>query len=222
MDWGIIPANLGFLLKGLGVTLRLALGAMVLSFPLGVVGAVARLSRRRWLHLPAVLYIEVMRGVPLIMVIFWFYFFLPVLTGHPLDNYSSALIAFAVFEGAYLAEIIRAGIQSVPRGQTDAALSTSLSYPQMMRHVILPQALRNMLPSLVTQFIALFKDTSLAYIIGVIELTRAASIVNQREIRPFELYLFIALVYWVCAFTLSRAGRMLEVRFFRSCGSRVA
>lgn len=222
MDWGVIPANLGFLLQGLGVTVRLALAAMALSFPLGVAAALARLSRRRWLHFPAVLYIEVVRGVPLIMVIFWFYFFLPVLTGHPLDNFTSALIAFAVFEGAYLAEIVRAGIQAVPRGQRDAALATSLSYAQMMRHVILPQALRNMLPSLVTQFIALFKDTSLAYIIGVIELTRAASIVNQREIRPFELYVFIALVYWACSFALSRSGRLLELRFQRSCAPRVS
>ncbi|MBI3013965.1 MAG: amino acid ABC transporter permease [Candidatus Tectomicrobia bacterium] len=212
MDWNVIPDNLGFLLKGLGVTLRLALIAMVLSFALGIIAGIARLARRPWVHLPAVLYIELVRGVPLIMVIFWFYFFIPIITGRPMDNFGSALIAFVVFEGAYMAEIVRAGIQSVPRGQVDAALSTNLTTPQMMRYVILPQALRNMLPSLVTQFIVLFKDTSLAYIIGVIELTRAASIVSQREIRPFELYVFIAMAYWVFAFGLSRLSRLLENR----------
>ena len=212
MDWQVIPDNLGFLLKGLAVTLQLALMAMVLSFPLGTLAAMARLARRPWLHWPAVLYIELVRGVPLIMVIFWFYFFLPIFTGRPLDNFTSALVAFIIFEGAYMAEIIRAGIQSVPRGQVDASLSTSLTTLQMMRYVILPQAFRNMLPSLVTQFIILFKDTSLAYIIGVIELTRAASIVSQREIRPFELYVFIAVVYWVFTFALSRLSRLLEIR----------
>ena len=123
-----------------------------------------------------------------------------------------ALTAFVVFEAAYLGEIVRAGIQSVPRGQSEAATATGLSYGQTMFKVILPQAIRNMLPSLVTQFIVLFKDTSLASIIGMMDLTKAAQTVTQREIRPFEMYLFIAVVYWICTYSMSRFSRWLEVR----------
>ncbi len=123
-----------------------------------------------------------------------------------------ALTAFVVFEAAYSGEIVRAGIQSVPRGQVEAATATGLSYVQMMRHVILPQAIRNMIPSLVTQFIVLFKDTSLASIIGMMDLTKAAQTVSQREIRPFEMFLFIAVVYWLCTYSMSRMSRWLEKR----------
>ena len=126
------------------------------------------------------------------MVVFWFWFFIPIAIGVALPQYWVALVAFVVFEAAYLGEIIRAGIQSVPRGQVEAAQATGLRYGATMRHVVLPQAVRNMLPSLVTQFIILVKDTSLASIIGYMDLTKAAQTVNQREIRPFELYLFIA------------------------------
>jgi polar amino acid transport system permease protein len=115
-----------------------------------------------------------------------------------------------IFEAAYLAEIVRAGIQSVPRGQVEAATATGLSKNELMRHVILPQALRNMIPALVTQFIVLLKDTSLASIIGYVDLTKAAQIVNNREIRPFELYLFIAVIYWICSYSMSRYARHLE------------
>jgi polar amino acid transport system permease protein len=117
-----------------------------------------------------------------------------------------------IFEAAYLAEIVRAGIQSVPRGQIEAATATGLSRAQLMRHVVLPQALRNMIPALVTQFIVLLKDTSLASIIGYVDLTKAAQIVNNREIRPFELYLFIALIYWLCSYGMSRYTRRWENR----------
>jgi polar amino acid transport system permease protein len=117
-----------------------------------------------------------------------------------------------MFEGAYIGEIIRAGIQSVPRGQVDAATATGLNYGQMMWSIILPQAIRNIIPSLVTQFIVLFKDTSLASIIGMMDLTKAAQTVSQRELRPFEMYLFIAVVYWVCTYSMSRFSRRLEIR----------
>jgi His/Glu/Gln/Arg/opine family amino acid ABC transporter permease subunit len=121
------------------------------------------------------------RGVPLVMVIFWFWFIIPTLLGKSLPEYSIALTAFVIFEAAYLAEIVRAGIQSVSRGQVEAATATGLTQAQMMRHVILPQALRNMIPALATQFIVLLKDTSLASIIGYVDLTKAAQIVNNRR-----------------------------------------
>jgi ABC-type amino acid transport system permease subunit len=154
------------------------------------------------------------------MVVFWFWFFIPLATGVPLPQYWVALVAFVVFEAAYLGEIIRAGIQSVPRGQVEAAQATGLRYAATMRDVVLPQAVRNMLPSLVTQFIILVKDTSLASIIGYMDLTKAAQTVNQREIRPFELYLFIAVVYWVLCYGMSRGSRVLERR--ASLGTRAA
>src|SRR5574341_746425 len=164
------------------------------------------------LALPATIYVEFFRGVPLVMVIFWFWFILPALAGKALPEYTVALIAFVVFEAAYLAEIVRAGIQSVSRGQVEAATATGLTGAQTMSQVILPQALRNMIPAVVTQFIVLLKDTSLASIIGYVDLTKAAQIVNNREIRPFELYLFIAVIYWLCSYGMSRYARALQRR----------
>jgi ABC-type amino acid transport system permease subunit len=129
-----------------------------------------------------------------------------------IPEFGVALAAFVIFEAAYLGEIVRAGIQSVPRGQVEAGTALGLSGSQGMRFVILPQALKNMIPSLVTQFIVLFKDTSLASIIGFMDLTKAAQVVNNREIRPFPIYLFIAVVYWVCTYSMSRYARHLEKR----------
>ena len=220
MDFQVVADNFVFLIVqgflGIGAftggTLRLAIPAIVLGFILGTLVGLARLSRRRWLNWPAKVYVELFRGVPLVMVIFWFWFMIPALAGKALPEYSVALTAFVIFEAAYLAEIVRAGIQSVPRGQVEAATATGLTKSLLMRHVILPQALRNMIPALVTQFIVLLKDTSLASIIGYVDLTKAAQIVNNREIRPFELYLFIAVVYWLCSYAMSRYARHLEHR----------
>ncbi len=219
-DWTAIFSNARFiLLQGLlgigafgGGTLRLAIPAILLGFGVGIVLGLARLAERPWIHYPAAVYIEVIRGVPLVMVIFWFWFLVPVLIGRPVPEYWVALTAFVIFEGAYIGEIIRAGIQSVPKGQVDAATASGLSYVQTMGNVILPQAIRNMIPSLVTQFIVLFKDTSLASIIGMMDLTKAAQTVSERELRPFEMYLFIAAVYWAFAYSMSRFSRWLEVR----------
>ncbi len=212
LDWSIITKNWVLLLSGFGNTLKLAGLAIGFSFLLGVIAGALRLARSPFLHYPAVLYIEFIRGVPLITVIFWFYFVSPIIAGRPLDNFTSALIAFIVFEGAYLAEIVRAGIQSVPVGQVQAAVSTGLTQGQTIRHVVLPQAIRNMIPALVTRFIVLFMDTSLAYIIGYRELTRVARIIAEREFRAFEVFTFIAVVYFVCTYAMSLVARRLEAR----------
>jgi len=219
-EFAVIISNAKFLLvQGLvgigkfgGGTLRLALPAILLGFVLGVILGLARLARRPYIHYPAVLYIELIRGIPLIMVIFWFWFLVPIILRRPVPEYWVALMAFVIFEGAYIGEIVRAGIQSVPRGQADAATATGLSYMRTMVDVILPQAIRNMIPSLVTQFIILFKDTSLASIIGMMDLTKAAQTVSERELRPFEMYIFIAVVYWIFTYSMSRFSRWLEVR----------
>ena len=207
-DWTAIFSNARFiLLQGLlgigafgGGTLRLAIPAILLGFCVGIVLGLARLAQRPWIHYPAAIYIEVIRGVPLVMVIFWFWFLVPVLIGRPVPEYWVALAAFVIFEGAYIGEIIRAGIQSVPKGQVDAATASGLSYVQTTGNVILPQAIRNMIPSLVTQFIVLFKDTSLASIIGMMDLTKAAQTVSERELRPFEMYLLkLSFLHWLIA-----------------------
>ena len=220
MDVSVIIANFKFLIVqgflGVGAfaggTLRLAIPAIILGFALGIVVGLARFARPAWIRVPATLYVEFFRGVPLVMVIFWMWFVIPQLLRLPIPEYGVALTAFVIFEAAYFGEIVRAGVQSVPRGQVEAATAVGLTQPQTMQFVVLPQALRNMAPSLVTQMIVLFKDTSLASIIGYVDLTKAAQIVNNREIKPFELYLFIAVVYWVCTYSMSSVARRLERR----------
>jgi len=195
-----------------GGTLRLAIPSIVLGFLLGLVIGLGRLAPQRWIRVAAMLYVEFFRGVPLVMVIFWMWFIIPIVLKTSIPEFGVALTAFVIFEAAYLGEIVRAGIQSVSRGQVEAATAVGLSGTQSMRYVVLPQALKNMIPSLVTQFIVLFKDTSLASIIGFMDLTKAAQVVNNREVRPFALYLFIAVVYWICTYSMSRYARRLERR----------
>jgi His/Glu/Gln/Arg/opine family amino acid ABC transporter permease subunit len=220
MDFSVIVNNWKFLLvQGLvgfgpfiGGTLRLAIPAIVLGFVLGIFIGLARLAETRFIRVPATAYVEFFRGVPLVMVIFWIWFIIPQLLRLPIPEYGVALTAFVIFEAAYFGEIVRAGVQSVPRGQVEAATALGLTTTKTMAFVILPQALKNMVPSLVTQMIVLFKDTSLASIIGYVDLTKAAQIVNNREIKPFQLYLFIAVVYWLCTYSMSRLARRLEHR----------
>jgi His/Glu/Gln/Arg/opine family amino acid ABC transporter permease subunit len=218
VSFAVIANNFQFLIvQGLigfgsfaGGTLRLAIPAIVLGFLLGIFIGLARLAQSRWIRVPATLYVEFFRGVPLVMVIFWIWFVIPQLLRLPIPEYGVALTAFVIFEAAYFGEIVRAGVQSVPRGQVEAATALGMTGTQSMAWVVLPQALRNMVPALVTQMIVLFKDTSLASIIGYLDLTKAAQIVNNREIRPFELYLFIAVVYWICTYSMSVFARRFE------------
>ena len=220
MDFSVIANNFKFLLlQGLvgfgpfvGGTLRLAIPAILLGFLLGIFIGLARLSARRWVRMPATMYVELFRGVPLVMVIFWIWIVIPQVLRLPLPEYAVALIAFVIFEAAYFGEIVRAGVQSVARGQVEAATALGMTAAKTMVHVVLPQALKNMVPSLVTQMIVLFKDTSLASIIGYVDLTKAGQIVNNREIKPFEIYIFIAVVYWICTYSMSLVARRLERR----------
>src|SRR5213079_249191 len=220
MDFSVITNNFKFLvMQGLigigpfiGGTLRLAIPAIILGFLLGIFVGLARLSAARFIRVPATMYVEFFRGVPLVMVIFWIWFIIPQLLRLPIPEYGVALTAFVIFEAAYFGEIVRAGIQSVPRGQVEAATALGLTRAQALRFVVLPQAIRNMVPALVTQMIVLFKDTSLASIIGYVDLTKAAQIVNNREIRPFELYLFIAVVYFIFTYSMSRIAGRFERR----------
>ena len=220
MHWDIVWNNFDYFLigaypegplGGMAMSILLALGGVFGAFWVGLVFGLMRLSSKKWIKWPAVVYIEIIRGTPLLMLIFWFYFLAPIFLGQTLPEAASALIAFIVFTSAYIAEIVRAGVISLPKGQTEAARGTGLSHAQTMMHVILPQALRNMIPSFVNQFVSLTKDTSLAYIIGVNELTRTATQVNNRTlIAPTEIFITIAVLYFVICYVLTATSRRLE------------
>jgi polar amino acid transport system permease protein len=228
-DWNVVWDNLPTLLiwrfphgdgheilwglGGLSFSLIMACIAISVSFVLGLFIGLARMAENRILRLPATAYIELIRGNPLIIVIFWVYFFIPVLLDAFLDVFWSATIALTLFTAAYIAEIVRGGIQNIPRGQFEAAYSTGLSYAQTMRRIILPQALKQMIPAIVGQFIAIFKDTSLAYVIGVLELTFVAQGLNNRlMVHPFEIYSSVAALYFLGCYAMSLVAARLERR----------
>lgn len=203
-------------LGGLVLTLLLAALALLLSLPLGIVLGLARLSPWRALRWPVTGLVFGLRGVPLLMVVFWAYFFLPAVTGHKTDQFTTMLAALVLFDGVYLAEIVRAGVQAVPKGQTDAARALGFGYLGRMRHVVLPQALRHMLPSLINQFVSTIKETSLGYIIGLNEVAFIASQVNAQVFtKPVQVYGLLALTYFVLCFGLSRLAFVLERRLAR-------
>jgi polar amino acid transport system permease protein len=203
-------------LGGLALTLLLGLTALLLASPLGLLFALARISRRRLLRWPVTVLVYVVRGTPLLMVVFWAYFFLPALTGQKTGQFATMLAALVVFNGTYLAEVIRAGIQGVAAGQIEAARSLGLAYTTTLRRIVLPQALRNMLPSLVNQFVATLKETSLGYIIGLQEVSFIASQVNsQVVIHPVAVYSALALTFFTLCFGLSRLAYALERRLER-------
>ncbi|KQT11568.1 amino acid ABC transporter permease [Ramlibacter sp. Leaf400] len=203
-------------LGGLAITFVLAVLGIALAFPLGIALALARVSRFRLLYWPATAVVYVMRGVPLIMLIFWVYFFLPVLLGRPVSGFSTMLATLVIYEAAYLAEIVRAGIESLPRGQTEAARAVGLTYMQTMRKVVLPQAIYNMVPSMLSQFVSTIKETSLGYVISVNELTFAANQVNSTLLtKPFEVFAVLAAIYFLLCFSLTQLARQLEKRVAR-------
>lgn len=204
-------------LGGLALTVLLASLALVLSLPLGLLLGLARLSPWRVLRWPVACLIQLVRGIPLLLVIFWAYFFLPSLTGHESGQFGTMLAALVVFDAIYLAEIVRAGVQAVPQGQTQAARSLGLGYAATMGAIILPQALRHMLPSLVNQFVSTIKETSLGYIIGLSEVSFIASQINGLVlVKPVQVYFLLALTYFILCFSLSRAAFWLERRQART------
>ena len=209
-DFQVIFKNMPFFLQGLFTTVQLAVIAIGGGLFLGIIVGMARLSSLKVIYWPATFFVNFMRSLPLLLVIFWFYFLVPIIAGRPLGDFFSACVAFVVFEASYFAEIVRAGIQSISKGQMQAAYSTGFTYGQTMRFIILPQALRNMIPSLITQTVVIFQDTSLAYVIGLKEFLRTASIVDAREMKSLEIYAFIGAVYFVFCFLMSRYSKKLE------------
>ena len=200
-------------LGGLAITFALAVLGIALAFPLGVLLALARIGPFGMLRWPATALVYLVRGVPLLMFIFWMYFFVPVLIGRPVSGFATMLVTLVVYESAYLSEVVRAGIEGMPKGQMEAARAVGLTYMQAMRLVILPQALYNMIPAMLGQFVSTIKETSLGYVISVNELTFAANQVNSSLLtKPFPVYLLLAMIYFILCFSLTQLARHLERR----------
>ncbi len=198
-------------LGGLAVTLGLAVAGMVISFPLAVLIGVARASPLRAARVPAGVIVNAVRGLPVLMLIFWAYFIVPLVVGRAVSGITTVICALVLYELAFMGEVVRAGIEAIPKGQVEAARSMGFTYGQTMRKVVLPQALVQMTPSILNQFINLIKNTSLGYIISVNELTYAAYQVNAQLLtKPFEVYLILAATYFVICWTLSIAVGKLE------------
>jgi polar amino acid transport system permease protein len=232
MHWDIAFGNLDYFLygttsfdwrfpfihnpEGLVASVILAFFGIFGAFWIGMAAGLMRMSKRWWVKIPAVCYIEVIRGMPLLLLIFWFYYLAPVIIGQNLPAFTTTMVCFMIFTGAYVGEIVRAGVKALPRGQMEAARSTGLSHVQAMKLVILPQALRNMIPSFVNQFVSLTKDTSLAAILGVIELTRTGIQVDNREtVASFEIWITIACLYFLICYILTSYSRRLEAQLSR-------
>lgn len=226
-NWGVVVDNLRALLiwhfpngqpdelflglGGLAYSLLMAVIAITISFFIGLIVGIGRASSNKIFSIPCLLYIELIRGNPLIIVIFWVYFFIPVLFNTFFNVFWSATIALTIFTGAYIAEIVRSGIQNIPVGQIEAAYATGLTFFQTMRRVVLPQALKQMIPAIVGQFIAIFKDTSLAFVLGVLELTFVAQGINNRlMVYPMEIYGTVAFLYFICCWSMSMYAMRLE------------
>ena len=206
-NWDVIS---NFVIKGFYFSIMLTVVATIGGVIFGTLLALMRLSGKKWLDTPAALYVNGMRSIPLVMVILWFFLLVPAsfysLFGSLGSNYRSeisAVITFVAFEAAYFSEIMRAGIQSIPRGQVNAGQAVGMTYGQNMRLVVLPQAFRNMLPVLLTQTIILFQDTSLVYAIGAYDMLKGFETAGKNFGRPIEAYLLAAVVYFVMCYALS-------------------
>jgi len=214
LDFGFINATVisNFIVKGFVFSVELTIVAMIGGIVIGTLLALMRLSGKAWLVMPAAAYVNTMRSIPLVMVILWFFLLIPLLLGRPLGAELSAVVTFTIFEAAYYSEIMRAGIQSVPKGQVHAGYAVGMTYAQTMQLIVLPQAFRNMLPVLLTQTIILFQDTSLVYAIGAYDLLKGFEIAGKNFNRPVETYLVAAVLYFVICFSLSMLVRRLQAR----------
>ncbi|KQL44674.1 amino acid ABC transporter permease [Brevibacillus choshinensis] len=209
--WNVIPQNMGLLLDGLLLTLQLSAFALLVSIPVGVLLGLCRISGNRVVSFLAVSYVEFIRGVPLLVLLFWIYFVLGKFL--KLGPFLSGVLGLGLFSAAFIAEIVRAGIQAVPRGQMEAARSSGMTYVQAMRFIILPQALRKVLPPMASQFITLIKDSSLVSVISVVDLTLVAKNLVSTSFRSLEVWSFVAIMYFCVTFFLSQIISALERRY---------
>jgi glutamate/aspartate transport system permease protein len=210
-DFAIIYNNLPFLFEGMKTTLLLTVAAIFGGIAIGTVLALVRLAKIPVLSWIAAAYVNFFRSLPLILVIFWLYFLVPLILGRPVGAFSSVLVAFVLFEAAYYSEIIRAGISSIRSGQAAAARAIGMTYYQSMRFIVLPQAFKAMIPVLLTQAIILFQDTSLVYVVGLKDFLVSAELIANRDQKLIEMFVFVAVVY----FTICFAGSMIASRIQR-------
>ena len=212
IDWSFFTSELftQFVLKGLIFSVVLTIEATLGGVVVGTLLALMRVSGKKWLVLPATIYVNGMRSIPLVMVILWFFLLVPLVIGRPIGAETSAVVTFIAFEAAYFSEIMRAGIQSIPRGQVFAGQALGMTYGQNMKLVILPQAFRNMLPVLLTQTIILFQDTSLVYAIGAYDMLKGFEIAGKNFGRPIEAYLAAATMYFLICYSLSWSVKRLH------------
>jgi glutamate/aspartate transport system permease protein len=212
LDFSFLTSEVisSYIVKGFIFSIQLTLIAMIGGIVIGTALALMRLSGKPWLAAPASFYVNTMRSIPLVMVILWFFLLIPLITGRPLGAEWSAIVTFTLFEAAYYSEIMRAGIQSVPRGQVHAGYAVGMTYSQTMQLIVLPQAFRNMLPVLLTQTIILFQDTSLVYAIGAYDLLKGFEVAGKNFNRPVETYLVAAVLYFAICFSLSMLVKRLQ------------
>lgn len=218
LDWSVLPAALPFLLQGMGFSIALLVVSLLGGLVLGTGLALMRLSSNVLVSSFAAAYVSIFRSIPLVLAIFWCYLLVPMVieavrgVHTPIGPMYSAFIAYVLFEAAYFCEVIRAGILSVRRGQTSASLALGLTRAQTMRYIILPQALRTMMPLILTKSIIIFQDTSLVYVISVSDFLGAATKIGQRDSRLIELYLFAGVLYFILCFA---ASKFVEARTHR-------
>jgi polar amino acid transport system permease protein len=213
--WRVIPRAIPVLIQGLRLTVEITLVVIALGFLVGVVVAGARLSRNPLISKPVALYIEFFRGTPALVQLVWVYYCLPIVLGLELPSFASIVVALTLNVAAFYGEAIRAGIQAIPRDQTEAADILGFSYVDKMRFVVLPQAFRIIIPVALSQSISLFKDTSLVSTLGVADLMYQARVLSTETYRPLEILTVAALIYFVLAFPCTIATRVLELRLAR-------
>ncbi|MBF8223596.1 MULTISPECIES: amino acid ABC transporter permease [Halomonadaceae] len=211
-DWAAAFGSIPHLLPGIPWTLLISFGGLAIGFVIGIVFGLMRISRSRWLRLPAILYIEVFRGTPILVQVLFIFYGLPQLLGGPINALTAGIAAIAVNSGAYISEVVRGGVQSIERGQREASLSLGLSRTQAFRYVIWPQAFRRMIPPLGNQGIISIKDTSLFSVIGVGELVRQGQIYIATTFTALEVYFMVAMLYLAITWSLSLLLRQLERR----------
>lgn len=212
LDFSIVRDNWRLLLEGMQLSLLLTVLAISGGILIGSILAILRLSPARPVAMFAAGYVNFFRSMPLVLVLFWFYFLVPLVIGRPVGPFYAALIAFVLFEAAYYCEIIRAGIQGISRGQRLAGLASGMTNAQVMRLVVLPQAFRNMTPVMLTQAVILFQDTSLVYVVTLEDFMTTAAAIANRDLKIVEVYIFAAAVYFVMCFTASRIVAVLRQR----------
>lgn len=211
-DMNLVVNSFPLLLVGAGVTIQITVLSTAIGFVIGLIVGVARISHLRPLRLLAEVYVEFFRGTPLLVQIFLFYFALPVITGQRIDPFIAAISACGINSGAYVAEIFRAGIQSVDEGQMEAGRSLGMTWLQTMRYIIVPQAFKRVIPPLGNEFIAMLKDSSLVSVIGFEELTRRGQLIIAKTYGSFEIWMSVAVIYLVMTLTISRFVAYLERR----------